>query len=169
MIRSLLLSVLLGGGLFTASAQTVSAHVNTGLVLESMPGTAVADSLLRQYQDSLALGFEAIQNEFNEKFVAFRDEEAASNRTPKQSQALQEELQMIQQQVQVYQQESARMFEIRRGTYLNPLFTRVEETIAAYAKTNGIDVVFDMAVGNVMLFAKDEKDITEDVIEALKP
>ncbi len=164
MLRHLIFCLSLGLPVL-ASAQTVAAHVNTGLVLESLAETAVADSMLRQYQDSLTLGFQLLEREFEEKYTYL--EKNREELSPKQAQALQQELQEMQQEAGVYQQESARMFEQRRGAYLQPIVDRVNDAISAYAKTNGINIVFDVAIGGVVVFADEDMDITDEVIGAL--
>lgn len=149
-----------------ASAQMKSAHVNTGLLLESLPEAAVADSLLTQYQDSLALGFKALEEDFATKLTYLQQNQ--ENLTPKQSQELQLELQELQQEAGVFQQESARMFEVRRAQYLQPLVDKVSDAISAYAKTNSINIVYDVAVGGVMVYADENLDITDEIKKALK-
>ena len=141
------------------------AHLNSGLIMEAMPGTAAADSLLRQYQDSLQAGLLAMEADFNRRFKNLQD--SVDYLTPRQSQARQQELQVIQQQVQVYQQEAARMFEVRRARYLQPLVDRVSAAITSYAQANGYSIVFDVAVPNAVLFAEEGEDITQAIIAAL--
>lgn len=162
MIRSILLGCCI---MLTSllSAQTSVAHVNTGIVLEALPGSAVADSLLRQYQDSLAMGFKALEQEFAGKLAIAQDPAQVENMTVKQQEALQRELQELQQQAGIFQEQAASMFEARRVTYLQPLVDKVRLAIEAYAKTNNIDLVLDTSVGGVMVYADETKDITEAV------
>lgn len=142
-----------------------AAHLNAGLIMEALPESAVADSLLRQYQDSLQLGFKALEEEFTTKLTYLQ--ENSDDITPKQSQELQLELQQLQQQVGVYQQEGARMFEQRRDAYLAPIVQRVQDAIAAYAKTNGYSIVFDVSVPGALVFAREGEDITGAIIAQL--
>jgi len=160
---------LLSCALFTASAQgqTKVAHVNTGIVLEALPESALADSLLAQYQDSLAMGFQLLEQEFVSRLQVVQNADSMANKTVKQQQALQQELQQLQQEAGVYQEEAARMFEQRRVVYLQPLVDRVRLAIEAYAKTNDINLVLDTAVGGTLVYADDTKEITEAIIELI--
>ena len=141
-------------------------HLNSGLILEALPASADADSLLRQYQDSLKGGLAALEQEFTDKLTYLQDNQA--DITPKQSRELQAELQELQQTVGVYQQEGARMFEARRERYLSPIVDRIQDAIEAYAKTNGYTVVFDVSIPGALVFAREGDDITEEVIAAMK-
>lgn len=142
-----------------------AAHLNSGVILESLPASADADSLLRRYQDSLRTGLTALEQEFTEKLTYLQENQA--DITPKQSRELQTELQGLQESVTVYQQEAARMFEARRELYLSPIVDRVQAAIEAYAKTNGYTIVFDVSVPGAMVFAQESSDITEEVIAAM--
>lgn len=142
-----------------------AAHLNTGLILEALPESAEADSLLRVFQDSLQRGFAALEAEFGEKLAYLQDNQA--DITPKQSQELRAELQRLQRSVQTYQQEGARLFEARRDEYITPLVVRVQAAIDAYAKANGYNLVFDVSVPGALVFARDGEDITLAVITEL--
>lgn len=146
-----------------ASAQTNVAHVNTGLVLEALPASGVADSLLRQFQDSLAMGFRSLEEQFVRRMQVAQNPDSIANMTQRQQQALQVELQSLQEQAGTYQELSAQQFERRRVQYLQPLVDKVSAAIEAYAKTNDINLVLDTSVGGVLVFADETKDITEAV------
>lgn len=148
-----------------APGTTKTAHLNTGLILESLPESAVADSMLRQYQDSLRTGLEAIEDEFATKLQYLQDNQ--DDITPKQSQELQTELQGLQQSVQTYQQAATQQFEVRRDEYLNPIVQRVQAAIEAHAQAEGYTLVFDVSVPGALVFARDGDDITEAVIARL--
>jgi len=164
MYRNLLLfSLLLVGS--TLFAQSKVGHVNTGLVLEAMPETAVADSLMRLYQDSLAFGFKSLETEFQQKYQNLTD--SVQLITPKTRQMREQELQGLQQQIQVYQQEGARMFEYRRGQYLQPLVEKVQNRIDTYAKANGYNMILDTSIPGVLLYVRESDDLTEMIIKAL--
>ena len=166
-MKNALLACLLCCGAALATAQQKIGHVNTGLVLEALPETAAADSLLRLYQDSLTAGGEALQREFETKYLALVNDTLAADRTPKQSQALQQELQELQQQIQTFQQEAARMFEQRRGGYISPIVQRVSDAIEAYAKTNGYHLILDSSIPQALLFVDEEQDLTPAIIAEL--
>jgi len=164
MYRNLLLfSLLLVGS--TLIAQTKVGHVNTGLVLEAMPETAVADSLMGLYQDSLALGYQGLETEFQQKYKNLSD--SIQLITPNTRQLREQELQALQQQLQVYQQESARMFEYRRGQYLQPLVEKVQNRIDTYAKSNGYNMILDTSIPGVLLYVRESDDLTKLIIESL--
>ena len=148
-----------------ALGQTKVGHVNTGIVLESLPETAVADSMLRLYQDSLTAGGQTLQDTFVAKLTYLQENQA--NITPRKSQELQAELQELQQQIQVYQQEAARMFDVRRGQYLQPIVNRLSDAVEAYAKTHGYSLVLDSSLPQSLLFANEDEDLTPLIIAEL--
>ena len=149
-----------------AFAQLKYGHVNTGIVLESLPETAAADSLLRLYQDSLQFGFAALETEFREKVSALETD--YPELTPIRARERQQELGELQAQMQAYQQEAARMFELRRGQYLTPIVDRVMGAIRAFAKTNGYTIVFDSSLPQAMLYVDDAQDLTPEVQAAMQ-
>jgi len=146
-------------------AQTKVGHVNTGLVLESMPEAAVADSLMRLYQDSLETGFKTLEAVFEQKYKNLSD--SVQLVTPKTRQLREQELQGLQQQLQVYQQESSRMFEVRRSQYLTPLVLKVQESIDSYAKANGYNLILDTSVPGALLYVSEAEDLTDSIISNL--
>ena len=149
----------------SASAQTRVGHVNTGLILESLPETAVADSLLQLYQDSLTAGGQTMQDTFLSKLTYLQENQ--ENLTPRKAQELQTELQEMQQEIQTFQQLAAQNFEYRRGQYLQPIVTRVRDAVAAYAKTNGYNLILDASLPQSLLFANAESDLTPAIITEL--
>lgn len=164
MYRNLLFFCLLiaGSSLF---AQTKVGHVNTGLVLESMPEAAVADSLMRLYQDSLTTGFQMLEQEFEQKYKNLTD--SVQLVTPKTRQLREQELQGLQQQMQVFQQESGRMFEYRRGQYLQPLVLKLQSAIDSYAKANGYNLILDTSIPGALLYVNEADDLTDKIISSL--
>jgi len=164
MYRNLLLfSLLLAGS--TLLGQNKVGHVNTGLVLESMPEAGVADSLMRLYQDSLATGFGILEQEFEQKYKHLSD--SVQLITPKIRQLREQELQALQQQLQTYQQESQRMFQYRRGQYLQPLVTKVQAAIDAYAKANSYTMILDTSIPGALLYVRETDDLTDAIIKSL--
>lgn len=87
--------------------------------------------------------------------------------TPRTKQLREQELQTIQQQLQVYQQESARMFEYRRGQYLGPLVSKVQKTIDSYAKANGYGLILDTSVPGALLYVRETDNLTDMIIKSL--
>lgn len=130
-----------------------------------MPEAAVADSLMRLYQDSLTTGFTGLQTEFQTKYKNLAD--SVQLITPKTRQAREQELQGLQQQMQVYEQESARMFEFRRGQYLRPLVEKVQNTVNAYAKANGYALILDTSVPGALLYVSEADDLTDIIVKGL--
>jgi outer membrane protein len=165
MYRNLLFFSLLlaGSSLF---AQTKVGHVNTGLVLESMPEAAVADSLMRLYQDSLETTFKALEANFEQKYKNLAD--SVQLVTPKTRQLREQELQGLQQGLQAFQQESARMFETRRSQYLTPLVLKVQASIDSYAKANNYSLILDTSVPGALLYVNEAEDLTEAIITDLQ-
>ena len=144
-----------------AQDQTRVGHVNVGLVLEAMPEMAVADSLLRGYQDSLAAQFDTLSNQLQRRYNYLVENEA--DLTPKQSAEIQQELQLLQEELQVYQSEGARMFQLRRESYLTPILTGLREFVQTYAQENGYTLVLDSSLPNTLLYTTESTDLTEKI------
>lgn len=165
MKKAFLSCLLVAAAAACALAQDKIGHVNTGLVLESLPETAAADSMLQLYQDSLATGGKALQDSFTTKLTYLQSNQ--DDITPKRAQALEAELVELQQQMQTFQQLAAQNFEFRRGQYLQPIVIRVKDAVEAYAKTNGYNLILDASLPQTLLFAEDTSDLTPDIIAEL--
>ena len=165
-LAGLIFSLLLSSSVAQAqSAEMKIGHVNTGILFESLPGAAIADSLLQLYQDSLRNGLGALEQRYAEKLNYAQTN--AQNLTPKQAQQIEVELKELEREAQVYQQEASRNFEVRRGQYLTPLADKVKSSVDEYAKANGYSLILDSSLPNTLLFAEEAKDLTAEVLQLL--
>lgn len=164
-MKNVILTCLLCLSASAAFSQGKFGHVNTGLVFEALPESAAADSMLRLYQDSLRSGMAALQEEYSTMLKIAQD--SVADMTPKQIETKQQLLTELGQQMQVFEQESARMFEQRRGQYLTPIVQRLQAAITAFAKTNGYTMIFDSSIPQALLFAEDSVDLTPLLIAEL--
>jgi outer membrane protein len=146
----------------TAFAQKVG-HVNTGILLESMPEVKEADSKLEALQKQMMAKGEKMVKDFQAEYQAVVAEVNSGSLNPKQQQVKQQELQKKQQAIQAYEQEVQTNILKEREKLLKPILDKVDKTIQEVGKEGGFLFIFDTAIPNVILFAEEPLDLTDKV------
>lgn len=146
----------------TTFAQKVG-HVNTGILLEAMPEVKAADSQMEAYQKQLMTKGESMVKTFQAEYQAIVADVNAGKLTPQQQQVKQEELQKKQQAIQTYEQQVQSDMMKKREELLKPILTKVDKAIQDVGKEQGFLFIFDTSVPNVILFADEPLDMTNEV------
>ncbi len=123
------------------------------------------ESLAERYQASVDAKFSEIETIYN-TYVAQRNSLNAAQRTSYESEILKMEEAANEYQESIFSTEGSLMQ--RRIELISPIQSRVFETIEAYAKLNGFDLVLDLASNATILYKSAAVDRTEAVINMLK-
>ena len=146
----------------TVFAQKVG-HVNTGLLLEAMPEVKAADTQLESLQKKLMSEGETMVKAFQKEYQETVAEVNSGSMTPKQQQDKQQVLQQKQQQIQAFEVKVQEDILKEREKLLKPILDKVDAAIQAVGKEGGYLFIFDTSVPNVILFAEEPLDLTEEV------
>lgn len=147
----------------TSLAQDKYGHCNFGTLVSMLPGTKAADTELESYQQQLVKKGEDMATAFQQKASKYIQDSQSGDFTPKILAEREQALQKEQQDIMAYEQEVQQLVTAKRDELLEPLVKQVEAAIEKVAKANGYVMIFDTSAFNVVLFAEDAADITEQV------
>lgn len=168
MKRLVILFVALFASVATLSAQNYMV-VDSEQIFKSIDAYNSAltelETLSERYQQSVDAKFTAVENLYN-TYVAQRNSLTASERTARESAILEKEEEANEYQESIFSTDGALMK--RRIELIQPIQSRVFETIEAYAKINGFDLVLDLASNATILYKSAAVDRTNAIINMLK-
>lgn len=144
-------------------ADVVVGKVDVQKVLVTVnQGVAVRDQLKKSFEDKQKTlkkdedAIKKLQEDYQKKAAVINDAEKA-----KKEREIQEKIIAIQQKTATYQKEIQDM----EQNLKTPILERVKNIVDDVAKTSGVDFVYEAATAPI-LYAKTEKDLTDDVIKA---
>lgn len=144
-------------------ADVVVGKVDVQKVLVTVnQGVAVRDQLKKSFEDKQKVlkkdedAIKKLQEDYQKKAAVINDAEKA-----KKEREIQEKIIAIQQKTATYQKEIQDM----EQNLKTPILERVKNIVDDVAKTSGVDFVYEAATAPI-LYAKTEKDLTDDVIKA---
>lgn len=125
-------------------------------------GVAVRDQLKKSFDDKQATlkkeeeAIKKLQDDYGKKASVINDKEKA-----KKEREIQEKIIAIQQKTSTYQKEIQDMEQKLK----TPILERVKTIVDEVSKAADVDLVYEAATAPI-LFAKTEKDLTDDVVKA---
>ncbi len=144
---------------FAVKAQTKVGHINSSLLIESMPE---ADSI----QKKLAVEQEQWKNivddkdrEMRSKYAAFLEisEDPSVNKTLKEIKM--QEVENLQKQFQELQQRANTELQRKQEELLQPLLEKVRAAISEVAKANGYAYVMETSEGSGVIYSNPQFDL----------
>jgi len=152
--------VLLLFSVFTMSAQSKVAHINSQALISEMPEVIEAQAQLEKLQKTYATEIEASMKEYQTKLQTYSAD--AQNQTEVTNQARQKELAGMEQNIQQYQQTASQDIQKKQADLLKPLIDKAKAAIQKVAKAQGFDYVIDATEGGSLILANG-KDLLEEV------
>lgn len=125
-------------------------------------GVAVRDQLKKSFDDKQAIlkkeeeAIKKLQDDYGKKASVINDKEKA-----KKEREIQEKIIAIQQKTSTYQKEIQDMEQKLK----TPILERVKTVVDEVSKAADVDLVYEAATAPI-LFAKTEKDLTDEVVKA---
>ncbi|MEO1257940.1 MAG: OmpH family outer membrane protein [Bacteroidota bacterium] len=142
-------------------------HLNSGLILASMPGVVDSDIALKAYQDSLVVIGEERAALLKKDFEAFMVNYNGGNVTQVAAQQKQAEFQKREQELVQYEQAIYTLVNERRQQLLAPLITQLQEAIDAVGKEGGYTFIFETGASasgfSALLFSPESEDVSAPV------
>ncbi len=167
MKRLAMICVVLVASMASLSAQNYMV-VNSETIFKSLTAYTSAlseiETLSERYQTSVDARFEEVETLYN-TYVAQRNSLSAAARTTRESEILKKEQEANEYQESIFSTDGSLMK--RRLELISPIQKRVFETIEAYAKLNGFDMVIDIASNSTLLYYSTTVDRTDEVIKML--
>ncbi len=161
-MKKLLFVLVLVFGAGTSFAQSKVAHVNTQVILDTLPSRKVAITKLQEFEKNGIAELQEMEEDFNKAVAKYQKEQP--NMTPilikieeeklmKKQQALQERENALNTEMQAYSQE------------LNaPILAKVQKAVEIVSERLKLNYVIDESV---TLYFKGGMDITDQVIKEL--
>lgn len=137
--------------LFTAVQSHAQApkfgYINTMELIDMLPESRVADSLLTQYTKDVQAQYDSYLSEYktkSEEYMKNKDnlsEFVASSKLA--------DLQSLEQRIKEFESNSQKMVSQKRQELLAPVLARAQELVNEIAKENGYRMIFDTSTGSL--------------------
>ncbi len=161
-----LISALLTVGLTAFSQENLRfGHINSQEILRDMPERAEAEREMQEEAQKMQERFESMQMEYQQKLQEFTDEQETMSEVEQQN--MERELADLQGRIQEFQQTAQEDLQQKEMELLQPIFNRIENSIAKVAEEKGLIYVFDLS-GNSILYHSDQSvNIQQEVRQEL--
>lgn len=150
----LLVAVALFFGIGTADAQKYG-HVNSGEILEVMPGIDSLQIKLKAFQEDLQTMYESMMTEYQQKKDKFDREVGTMSSAVRQ--VREKELQDLATRIQEFQANAQEDLEEKQYELAKPFQDAIQDAINKVAKNNGYAYIFDT---KILLYYGAGDDIT---------
>ncbi len=141
-MKKLIVAVVMGLGIFTASAQSKIGYISTDELIGVMPEALKADSDLKEYQASLQQQGEDMAKELDQKVTDFNKDSAKF--TPSMKDIKRSELTTLYQRLQGWNEQAQQMYQAEASKKFDPVRKKALEAIQNVAKDNGYAYVFEI-------------------------
>ncbi|MBR5703856.1 MAG: OmpH family outer membrane protein [Bacteroidales bacterium] len=146
-----------------ASAQKF-AHVNFQELVQLMPESDQARSVIQESQKNAQESYQEMMNEFQDKYTKYQQN--VNNYTPATRKSKEDELTQIQQRIQEFSQNVEQELQEQQQKLMEPIYKKAQEKMTEVAKAGGYIFVFDRSS---LLYVDEAQstDITPEVRTAL--
>lgn len=115
-----------------------------------------------------------LENELQQKGQSFQNEVAlfqrrvqAGGMSQEQAQTTQQQLAQKEQNLMMYRDNAANNLAVEQGQKTDELLTKIQDYLAKYNAGDKYDMVIGYSKGGGVLYAKEDLDITQDVLKGL--
>lgn len=165
LIFALALSIVSCNNEKTATAAFKTAYVDTSKLLEEYTEAKDIEAKYKAKSDEMGRELEAEVNKFKSEASNFQRNAQANGQAWAQQKGA--ELQKREQQLSYAQQAMIQQLQQESGAEMDTLVKSVKKFIKEYGKEKGYDYVFATGEAVSILYAKDQYDITKEVIKLL--
>lgn len=163
-LRTLLVIAFVAVGFASeANAQKV-AHINRQEVMAALPETKALQDELQKLGETYGQEIQAADAALKAKLQKYEAESAAQSQEENQKRL--QEVQSDQGKIQQLQRAAQEELQKKENEALAPIFEKVANAIRDVANEKGIVYVFDISMGNPIIYEKG-MDITKDVLAKL--
>ena len=151
-----------------ASAQGLKiAYADVDYIFSKMPEAKQIESSLQTHQTQLQSQLKAKYDDYQAKLAAFQNMPATTPDAVQRDKM--NELAQLEQSIQQFQMDAQQSMETKRGELLDPVYTKVGNSIKSVAEENAYDFVLTAGVAgtDIVLFAAEKYDISDLVLKKL--
>jgi outer membrane protein len=153
-MKKLIVAVVMGLGVFTASAQQKIGYVNTDELIGIMPEAEKADVELKDFQTALAQQGQDMMKELTAKDSVFVKDSAKLS--PSMKEIKRKELIELYQRVQGWQTQAQELYQQEAQKKIAPIRDKAMDAIRVVAKENGYSYILDI---NAIIVAPPGDDV----------
>lgn len=146
------------------NAQTKLGTVNSDLIVSKMPQMKAVLQRVEGNAKQLDSTFQVKTKEYQTKVEAYKASEKTMTDADKK--AKYEELIKLEQDMQSFRVNGSKLLQLRRNSYMQPLYQKLNEVIAEVAKANGYTQILT-TTGNQFGYIDERFDITKLVMDKL--
>jgi len=168
MKRLIFVFVIALAGILPANAQKIG-YINTDSVLLAIPeyktATAQLDAQAEKYKTQLDQELQVIDRIYT-SYQSQKSYLSTSQRNSIENDIISKEKQLKVKEEQYFGQSG--VMAKQSETLLQPIRTKVNNAIAAYAEANGYSIIIDLAVTTGIVYKRDSDDISSEIIKFFK-
>lgn len=151
------LSIVFFISLQTAQAQNFG-YVNSQAILAEMPEVKQAESNLDFLQKSLQKRGQQMVEQLQAEYLLIQQKIERGELSPAQQEQESKKLQEQQNQIAKFEQDMVAQIQDKRTELLTPIYTKVNNEIAAVAQENGYRMIFEQSV---LLYTSEALDVSQ--------
>ncbi|WP_448517941.1 OmpH family outer membrane protein [Rhodoflexus sp.] len=150
-----------------SQAQIKIGFTNPDIILTALPEAKTIDTELNTYRTQLTNEMQNKQKELQTKFENYQ--RTVNDMTPAIRESREKELQNLNQSLQEFQEKAQNDMQLKQAQLLQPLYEKIQKAIDDLAKAENYDYILVSDAGQmpIILFAKDEYDVTNKIITKL--
>jgi outer membrane protein len=141
-------------------------YLNSAEVLSKVPEIAVADSLLKLYQDSLVASGKVLVDAFQKHVADYQAETQKGNLAPIAAQKKEEELGKEQESLKTFENVIKQKLVARRDLLYQPILSRIDAIVKKIGKDNKYTMIFDSSQPGY-LFLSDSENLGPVIMKEL--
>ena len=142
-----------------------TAYVNNSELIQGYYKMKTTEERFDKKSQSLSDELDSVAGEFQKEVEEFQ--KGMNKMSTKERERIQGELVQKQQRLQQQQQQKSQMLRQESDQAIDSLITEVKDFVTEYGKTNGYTYIFGSNESANIMYAKEGRDITETVLEAL--
>jgi outer membrane protein len=152
-----------------AFAQIKVGYTNADDILSALPEAKTIEAELKTYSTQIQTELEKKQQDLQKKYQEYLAAVQTGNMAPSIRESKEKELQSLQQSLQEFQEKAQQDVQAKQQALLTPVYDKIQNAIDEIAKAENYDFILTSGAGSVpiILFAKDEYDVTNKVIVKL--
>ncbi|HMQ62446.1 MAG TPA: OmpH family outer membrane protein [Flavilitoribacter sp.] len=144
---------------FNAQAQKFG-YVNSADILASLPEVKQADASLDALQKQLQKKGQGMVDQLQQDYLAVQQKVERGDLSPKQQEEEAGKLKNREAEISKFEQDMMKQLQDKRNELLEPIYKKVNDAIAAVAKENGYQFIFEKSV---LLYFEETQDVSSMV------
>ena len=148
----IVLAFFMAAGTTNAQENAKLGYVNSGKLLEKIPGRDTLEQKLKDYRKGLEDQVQSMIVEYRSKLQNYQENMDSMSDLIRQSK--ESELQELEQRIQNFRQTADADLQNKQSELFNPLLEKAQKAIEKVAEENGYTYVFDVSMGTLLYYEK---------------